>query len=133
MTVLRTMDVQTLARRLEVGAVTLVDVRERREHASERIAGALSWPLSRIGQAPLDLSAAGHVVFHCKSGMRTGAHGARFAAHARGNGFVLIGGIDAWKRAGMAVEKGAAGASSSGKSGGVMSAFARLFGLRGGS
>ncbi|KAF0186697.1 MAG: hypothetical protein IV086_08915 [Hyphomonadaceae bacterium] len=131
MTVLRTMDVQTLARRLEVGAVTLVDVRERHEHASEWIAGALSWPLSRIGQAPPALPAAGDLVFHCKSGMRTDAHGARLAAHARGNGFVLVGGIEAWKRAGMAVERGVANASASGKSGGVMSAIVRLFGSRG--
>ncbi len=77
MTTLRTMDAQTLARRLEVGAITLVDVREAHEHAAERIAGAVSWPLSRIDEAPPDLSAGGDVAFHCKSGMRTSAHAGR--------------------------------------------------------
>jgi len=87
----------------ETGA-TLVDIREPDEHARERIPGARSLPLSRLHQAELGAPDGGCVLFHCRSGARTADHAARLAAMAGGaQAFVLEGGIEAWKRAGLPV------------------------------
>ncbi|CAH2601984.1 thiosulfate sulfurtransferase YgaP [Rhodovastum atsumiense] len=91
------------AGKLREGAV-LVDVREPDEHARERIPGALNLPLSRLGAAEPVLPPGRAVVFHCRSGARTQAHAARLAARAgAGPAYVVAGGIDAWKRAGLPV------------------------------
>lgn len=84
-------------RLLDAGAV-LIDVRGPDEHARERIAAARNVPLgapATIGGAP--------VVFHCKGGMRTAANEAALAGTARGKAYMLDGGIDAWKQAGLPV------------------------------
>jgi rhodanese-related sulfurtransferase len=93
------------ANRLKAGGVTLVDIREADEHAREHIPGAISMPLSALERGHLNLSAHGDVVFHCKSGMRTSANCTRLAGHVEGPAFMLEGGLDAWKRAGLAVKQ----------------------------
>ena len=85
------------------GAV-LVDIREADEHARERIPGAQHHALSRIDRAhPLhDTDQA--LIFHCRSGMRTKGNAARLAAAApKCETYILEGGIDAWKKAGLPV------------------------------
>ena len=62
-------------------------------------------PLSSLETGRLNVDPQGQVVFHCKSGMRTNANCARLAAHVDGEAFVLDGGIEAWKQAGLAVER----------------------------
>lgn len=88
------------AQLLEQGAL-LVDIREADEHARERIVGARNVPLSRIeriaGTAP--------VIFHCKSGMRTQANAGLLADNAPGDSFILAGGIDAWRAAGLPLQR----------------------------
>ena len=103
MTTLTPIDPATLAARLESGAVTLVDIREEEEFAREHITGAVSLPLSRLEAGRLALAAHRDVVFHCRSGMRTNAHCARLAAHVEGEAYVLEGGLEAWKSAGLPV------------------------------
>lgn len=77
----------------------LVDIRGADEHARERIPGAINVPLDRIGDLPRD---GRPVVFHCKSGMRTAANAAKLGAAAVGVPvFMLGGGIDAWREAGL--------------------------------
>jgi rhodanese-related sulfurtransferase len=97
-------------RLIDQGAV-LIDIRGPQEHAGERIPGAHNRPL---GQA-MTLEASGPIVFHCKSGQRTAANAASLAQLANCEAYILDGGIDAWKRAGLAVEgdtiRPAAGAS----------------------
>lgn len=80
------------------GAV-LIDIREADEHARESIPGARSYPLSQFGQN----SPRGDrpMIFHCRSGNRTQVNAARLEAAATGPAFILDGGIDAWKRAGL--------------------------------
>ena len=43
------------------------------------------------------------VVFHCRSGARTAANAQRLASAAGCEAYVLEGGIDAWKKAGLPV------------------------------
>lgn len=104
MTTLPAITPHDAARALRDGA-TLIDIREADEYAREHAPGAVSIPLSRLEAGHVALDARnGPVVFHCRSGMRTGANCARLSALVEGQGFLLEGGLDAWKRAGLPVE-----------------------------
>ncbi len=92
-----------VASRLRGGEITLIDIREPDEHAREHIADAVSVPLSKLEAAGLSLETKGGVVFHCRTGARTTQHCDRLAACVDGPAFVLEGGLEAWKRAGLAV------------------------------
>lgn len=81
------------------GAV-IVDIREPDEFAREHIPGARNAPLSKIGSTP-PAHDAKIVVFNCKSGMRTQANEARLAAVAGCEAYLLQGGLDGWKKAGL--------------------------------
>jgi rhodanese-related sulfurtransferase len=85
----------------------LVDVRESYEQARERIAGAIELPLSRLARgAQADLPADKTAVFICASGTRTTINSAALAMIAGGRGYNMVGGIAAWKRAGLPTERG---------------------------
>jgi rhodanese-related sulfurtransferase len=86
------------------GAV-LVDVRETHEFTTEHIPGARHHALSRL-DARLPLRGDEIVIFHCLSGARTRSHGARLAAAAGCEAYVLEGGLAAWKRAGLPTAAG---------------------------
>ncbi len=84
----------------------LVDIREADEHARERIADACCIPLAQLASAQQlqQLPAGRAVVFLCRSGMRTRAHAAALEAACRGGtAYVVEGGLDAWKQAGLPV------------------------------
>ena len=85
------------------GAV-LIDIREADEHARERIPGARHHALSRI-DADSPVRAGDNVlVFHCRSGARTKGSAARLASVApKCETYILEGGLDAWKKAGLPV------------------------------
>ena len=51
----------------------------------------------------ISLTDAPAVIFHCRSGMRTDANAARLAAAAPCEAFLLEGGIEAWRAAGLPV------------------------------
>lgn len=104
MTTLSPLNPKTLRTRLAAGDITLVDIREADEFAREHIAGAVSVPLSRLEQGHLGLDPRGDVVFTCRTGMRTGANCERLAARIDRPAFVLEGGINAWKQAGLPVK-----------------------------
>jgi rhodanese-related sulfurtransferase len=82
----------------------LIDIREADEHARERIPGSRHHALSRIdGEMPAR-QGDNVLVFHCRSGARTRGNAARLAAAAgRCEAYILDGGIDAWKKAGLPV------------------------------
>src|SRR5690606_28810716 len=91
------------ARLVREGAV-LVDIREADEHARERIAGARHYSLSKIDAESPVRAGKDVLIFHCRSGMRTEANAAPLAAAVEGcNVYVLEGGLDAWKKAGLPV------------------------------
>lgn len=103
MTTLTPVDPKTLAARLKAGSATLIDIREPDEFAREHIPGARSLPLSTLQRGHLDVEPKGDVVFHCKSGMRTNANCAQLAGHVDGEAYMLTGGLEAWKQAGLTV------------------------------
>lgn len=88
------------AHRAQGCGARLIDIRGADEHARERIPGAIHLPLERIAEWVDDGQP---VIFHCRSGMRTGTHAARLAeAAGAAPAFLLAGGIDAWRQAGLA-------------------------------
>jgi rhodanese-related sulfurtransferase len=100
---IETLEPAEVASLLRAGKILLIDVREPSEYASERIAGALLYPLSTFDVTTLPNDAPRRVVFYCGSGKRSltaaehrlGA-GEPHAAH-------MSGGIAAWKAAGLPV------------------------------
>jgi rhodanese-related sulfurtransferase len=96
---------EAAARLCARGGAVLVDVREPDEHARQKIDGAMSLPLSSQDEIRLE---AGTIIFHCKSGARTGTQTRQLGQKA-GNceWFVLEGGLDGWRRAGLPVVKDA--------------------------
>ena len=95
------------AKALAARGAVVIDVRDADEFAREHIPGARNEPLSALGAGP----AAGNadiVIYHCKSGMRTKANAPRLAAARACEAYILEGGIEAWKSAGLpvAIDKG---------------------------
>lgn len=89
-------------RLIEQGAM-LIDIREPDEHARERIAAATSQPLSQINAMRPASDDKQVMIFHCKSGNRTGMNAGRLAQAAACEAYILDGGLDAWKAAGLPV------------------------------
>jgi rhodanese-related sulfurtransferase len=86
---------------LREGAV-LIDIREADEHAREHISGARHHALSQIDAQSPARPGDEVLVFHCRSGARTKTNAPRLAAAANGcEAYVLEGGLDAWKQAGL--------------------------------
>ena len=83
------------------GAV-LIDIREASEHANENIPGARHHALSQIDSHHPLRAGDTVLIYHCKSGARTQMNAKRLAA-ASGSCqvYILGGGIEAWKRAGL--------------------------------
>jgi rhodanese-related sulfurtransferase len=102
MTSLTPIDARSLAGRLKSGELILIDIREADEFAREHIAGAVSLPLSRLEAGHVSLRGTQPVAFTCRTGMRTNANCDRLAAHVGEPAFVLEGGLDGWKKAGLA-------------------------------
>ncbi len=101
MTALKTITPQEAAKLVKEGA-SLIDIRGADEHARERIRGAENWPLDQL--APKSLTnPKGMIVYHCKTGMRTGANAQKLAEAASCEAFIVEGGLDAWKKAGLPV------------------------------
>ncbi|WP_298194360.1 rhodanese family protein [Novosphingobium sp.] len=87
------------ARRLVAGGARLIDIRSPDEYARARIPGSENRPidsLGRVGDAPA-------VVYHCRSGMRTTANASQLAQASDCPAYLLEGGLDAWRAAGLPV------------------------------
>ncbi len=87
---------------LEQGAV-LVDIRSADEHARERIAQARHIPMEKLTAAPGALEGAETVIFHCRSGNRTHLNANALSTCVSCEAYILEGGLDAWKAAGLPV------------------------------
>lgn len=92
---------QQAAELAERGAV-VIDIRERDEHVRERIPFARHHPLSR-SETPRLQPDETVVIYHCRSGARTRANADRLASHASCEAYVLEGGLEAWKKAGLPI------------------------------
>jgi rhodanese-related sulfurtransferase len=92
----------TEAKRLMDQGATLVDIRGPDEFARERIPGAENRPLDRL--SGID-GGNGIAIFHCRSGQRTSMNAAKLAEAASCDAYIVEGGIEAWKKAGLPVER----------------------------
>ena len=103
-------DPRTAQRMLAEPGTILIDVREADEHARERIAGAKLIPLSVLTAKEIAELGARRVVFHCKGGRRSLDAATRCASLAQ-RGIAthsVVGGIEAWRSAGLGTEINAA-------------------------
>ncbi len=86
------------------GEAVLIDVREPWEWEQLRIPGALLIPLAempgRLDEIPEDRD----VYVHCRVGGRSGRAVEFLHEHGRPRAINVVGGIEAWQEAGLAVE-----------------------------
>ena len=103
MSELKTISAARAAELVREGAV-LIDIREADEHARERIPGARHHALSRLDAESPARPGDDVLVFHCRSGARTKGNAARLSAASKTcETYILEGGLDAWKKAGLPV------------------------------
>jgi rhodanese-related sulfurtransferase len=86
---------------MDRGAI-LIDIRDPDEHVRERISAARNVPMSKLCNGSLGADGA-TIVYHCRSGNRTGMNAPMLAKAAEADAFILDGGIEAWKKAGLPV------------------------------
>jgi len=102
---LKSISPQAARELLEHGAA-LIDVRGADEHARERIPQARNLPVADLAPGAAPVEGARIVVFHCRSGRRTRSNVHTLAASAaQCDAYVLEGGLDAWKQAGLPVRR----------------------------
>lgn len=104
MSVLTPLKPADVAARLKARTAVLVDIREPDEFAREHVPGAVHAPLSRFEEMQTALPDRRQVIYACRTGNRTGVNCVRLAARVPGEAFVLEGGLDGWKAAGLAVQ-----------------------------
>lgn len=90
------------AKRLLDQGATLIDIRGRDEHVREHIEGAENHPVEGLTKLDGDTRIA---IFHCRSGRRTAMHAAKLAEAANCEAYIVEGGIEAWKKAGMPIAR----------------------------
>jgi rhodanese-related sulfurtransferase len=101
----KTIDPQTARNWLAEGSAVLVDVREPAEYRAAHIPKARLMPLSQV--AAEKLPSQSRVVIHCQKGGRgNAACEALLKQQPALEVFNLEGGIEAWRHAGLPVEKG---------------------------
>jgi rhodanese-related sulfurtransferase len=93
----------TDAKRLIAQGARLIDIRGPDEHARERIPGAENHPVEGLSSLH---GGSGIAIFHCRSGQRTAANADKLARATSCDAFIVEGGIEAWKKAGLPVEHG---------------------------
>lgn len=90
----------TDAKRLIDQGATLIDIRGADERAREHIPGSHHGPLAQL----TDFAGVGApIIFHCRSGMRTASNAARLSDSVPCEAYMLEGGLEAWKQAGLPV------------------------------
>ena len=100
---IETLEASEVSQLLHAGKILLIDVREPSEYASERIAGALLYPLSTFNASLLPDDGPRRVVFHCGSGKRSLTAAERRLGAGQQHAAHMSGGIAAWKAAGLPV------------------------------
>jgi rhodanese-related sulfurtransferase len=104
MSVLTPLKPADVAARLKARTAVLVDIREPDEFAREHVPGAVPAPLSRFEETQGALPDGRQIIYTCRTGNRTGVNCVRLAARVPSEAFVLEGGLDGWKAAGLVVQ-----------------------------
>ncbi len=92
-----------MAQNMIAEGALLVDIRSDDEHARERIGCARHVPMDRLKPGDTPLEPGRTIIFHCRSGNRTQMNAQQLRACTVAEAYVLEGGLDAWKRAGLPV------------------------------
>ncbi|WP_205340352.1 rhodanese family protein [Denitrificimonas caeni] len=87
---------------LAQGAV-LIDIRGADEYAREHIAAAQHMPMEQLSSQGMPNNAANAIIFHCRSGNRTVMNAGVLDNCATCEVYILEGGLDGWKKAGLPV------------------------------
>ncbi|ODR99042.1 hypothetical protein AUC68_07825 [Methyloceanibacter methanicus] len=88
------------AKRLIEQGGTLIDIRGTDERAREQIPGSKHGSLTNL----TEFSGTGApIIYHCRSGMRTAQSAERLRAATPCEAYILEGGLDAWKKAGLPI------------------------------
>jgi len=95
-----------IRRRDPLRPATIVDVREANELVQVRVAGALHVPFSEIGARLGELPRDAPLMILCASGNRSAAVTNHLIANGWSDVGNIAGGIIAWERAGLPVERG---------------------------
>jgi len=90
----------TDAKRLIDQGATLIDIRGADERAREHIPGSHHGPLAELTKFA---GVGAPIIFHCRSGMRTASNAVRLRNSAPCEAYMLEGGLEAWKQAGLPV------------------------------
>src|SRR6185437_9042697 len=96
------LDPEEVKELLDAGKVLLIDVREPVEYHSERIPGALLYPLSTFDASQIPPDESRQVIFHCAAGGRS-LTAARQRMATGQPAAHMAGGISQWKAAGLPV------------------------------
>ena len=97
------LDPEEVKELLDAGKILLIDVREPVEYHTERIPGALLYPLSTFDATLLPPDDSRRVVFHCAAGGRS-LTAARQRMAATGQPAAhMSGGLAEWRAAGLPV------------------------------
>jgi hydroxyacylglutathione hydrolase len=102
------MDATTLATQLAAGRVHVVDVRNEGEWRDGHIAGALHVPLGHVSRRLTAVPSDRPVVVQCRSGARSAIAASVLLSLGRAEVVNLVGGIEAWRDAGLPVTSDAA-------------------------
>ncbi|HET9013147.1 MAG TPA: rhodanese-like domain-containing protein, partial [Gemmatimonadaceae bacterium] len=84
-------------------AVHVVDVRGRAEWESGHMSGVPNIPVGYLGDRLAELPADRPVVVHCQSGARSAIAASVLLAKRGGRVINMVGGINAWRQAGLPV------------------------------
>lgn len=94
---------QETADKLAQGA-TLIDIRSPDEFARSHIQGAMCVPAESLSDTHPAIVGKDVVIFHCLSGMRTAQNANKITACTSNcTAYVLDGGLNAWKKAGLPI------------------------------
>ncbi len=100
-------DINQLQAGLQSGSCSLIDVREYPEYAGGRVKGAKLIPLGDVEQRYNEIDRNNTVYVMCRSGKRGGEAQKKLSALGFSDVKNVEGGIEAWKAAGLPVEKDA--------------------------
>ena len=102
---LKTITPQEAKKLMDDGA-KLVDIREKDEHAREKIPQSINVAVSRLNEEKIIPNEKNIIIFHCRSGMRTMQNASKLKDSVGDacEAYIVEGGIDAWKKAGLPVD-----------------------------
>lgn len=89
---------------IDTGHALLIDIREPTEHAREHIRGARLVPLAECDRTDFSKDREKIAVFHCRTGTRTAMNAARLSGTGFREIYIVQGGLDAWRAAGLPVQ-----------------------------